>query len=205
MICIRNNYASASDTIWGAWSDSDMRSWLIQNGYLRSDAQVKRDELIKAINDKYKDASTRTAAYLTWPDARLRAYLRQRGVSERALPTSRPGLLRESSLPRRYSHYLSTKNIEETRIRWVQTSNRAEQLFTKIRDLINSSVSSAEDTLRQILELLTGSVDYSKDYANEKYAHGKSSAGEWKSFGDEKAASAGDRVKKSGEKMKSEL
>jgi Putative nuclear envelope organisation protein len=92
-IC-RDNYASASDTIWGAWSESDMRNWLIENGYLRSGAQVKRDELVKAINDKYKDASTKTAAYLTWPDARLRAYLRERGVSERALPTSRPGLLR---------------------------------------------------------------------------------------------------------------
>jgi hypothetical protein len=92
-IC-RDNYTSASDTIWGAWSDSDMRNWLIENGYLRSGAQVKRDELVKAINDKYKDTSTRTAAYLTWPDARLRAYLRERGVSERALPTSRPGLLR---------------------------------------------------------------------------------------------------------------
>jgi Putative nuclear envelope organisation protein len=92
-IC-RDNYASASGTIWGAWSDSDIRNWLVENGYLRSGAQVKRDELVKAINDKYKDASTRTAAYLTWPDARLRAYLRERGVSERALPTSRPGLLR---------------------------------------------------------------------------------------------------------------
>ena len=48
-------------------------------------------------------------------------------------------------------------------------------------------------------------MDYSRDYANEKYAHGKASAGEWKSFGGEKAASAGNRVKKSEEKMKSEL
>jgi hypothetical protein len=94
MTFCRDNYASASDTIWGSWSESDMRNWLIENGYLRSGAQVKRDELVKAINDKYKDASTKTAAYLTWPDARLRAYLRERGVSERALPTSRPGLLR---------------------------------------------------------------------------------------------------------------
>jgi hypothetical protein len=90
----RDNYATASSTVWGAWSDSEIRNWLIENGYLRSEAQVKRDELVKAINDKYTDMSTRTAAYLTWPDARLRAYLRERGVSERALPTSRPGLLR---------------------------------------------------------------------------------------------------------------
>jgi hypothetical protein len=64
---------------------------------MRSDAQVKRDELVKAINAKYHDAATRGAAYLTWPDARLRAYLRERGVGEGALPGSRPGLLRKSS------------------------------------------------------------------------------------------------------------
>lgn len=49
------------------------------------------------INAKYSEANARTAAYLTWPDARLRAYLRNQGISEDALPTSRPGLLRKSS------------------------------------------------------------------------------------------------------------
>jgi hypothetical protein len=43
---------------------------------------------------RYHDASARTASYVVWPDARLRAYLRERGVSEAALPTNRPGLLR---------------------------------------------------------------------------------------------------------------
>jgi len=38
--------------------------------------------------------NARTASYLTWPDARLRAYLRERGMSENNLPTTRPGLLR---------------------------------------------------------------------------------------------------------------
>jgi hypothetical protein len=34
------------------------------------------------------------ATYLTWPDARLRAYLREQGVSEDYIPGDRPGLLR---------------------------------------------------------------------------------------------------------------
>jgi len=38
----------------------------------------------------------RTAAYLTWPDARLRAFLREHGVDDNKLPGSRTGLLRES-------------------------------------------------------------------------------------------------------------
>jgi hypothetical protein len=48
----RDNYAHASDTIWAAWSDSQIRDWLVENGYMRSDAQVKRDELVDAINAK---------------------------------------------------------------------------------------------------------------------------------------------------------
>ncbi len=49
----RDNYASAVDTVWGGWKDSDIRSWLIDHGYLRSDAQVQRDELVKLMNAKY--------------------------------------------------------------------------------------------------------------------------------------------------------
>lgn len=90
-----DNYSTASSTVWSAWTDSAMRTWLIDNGYLRTDAQVKRDELVKLMNSKYTDTTARTGAYLKWPDARLRAYLREHGVSEAALPTSRPGLLRK--------------------------------------------------------------------------------------------------------------
>jgi hypothetical protein len=48
----RDNYLAARHTFWDAWSDSDIRDWLIQHNYLRTDAQVKRDELIKMANDK---------------------------------------------------------------------------------------------------------------------------------------------------------
>ena len=43
---------------------------------------------------RYSDQHTKLAAYLTWPDARLRAYLRQQGVSEEYIPGDRPSLLR---------------------------------------------------------------------------------------------------------------
>lgn len=95
---VADNYASASDTIWGSWSDSDLRSWLAAHGYARTDAEIKRDELVALVSEKYNEANTRGASYLTWPDARLRAYLRSHGMSEEHLPTSRPGLLRKHPL-----------------------------------------------------------------------------------------------------------
>ena len=44
----RNNYANTHDI----WSDSQMRSRLVENGYMRTDAQVGRDELVKLSDDK---------------------------------------------------------------------------------------------------------------------------------------------------------
>lgn len=50
---VRDNYLSAKDTFWSAWSDNGIRQWLIDHEYMRSDAQVKRDELIELANEKY--------------------------------------------------------------------------------------------------------------------------------------------------------
>ena len=93
---------------------------------------------------RYKDYSGRSAAYLTWPDARLRAYLRTRGISEDGLPTTRPGLL------------------QETRIRYVQTTNSAQAFLNRIRDSINSGVELTEEKIHQVLNLLTGTYEDTK-------------------------------------------
>ncbi|KAI0078390.1 hypothetical protein K474DRAFT_1660392 [Panus rudis PR-1116 ss-1] len=182
---VADNYVNAKDTVWSGWKDSDMRDWLIRHGYLKSDAQKTRDELVDLMHSKYNDYSARTAPYLVWPDARLRAYLRENGLSEDALPTSRPGL------------------IQEVRIRWVQTQHVADDLFHKILNTINSGVETAEDKLgqiyRQILEMITGysesaktrsyeTYDASKDYANEKVAQGRDYANQ--KYEDAKATAA---------------
>ena len=126
-----------------------MRSWLIEHGYLRSDAQKTRDELMKMMEDKYTDMSSRTAAYLTWPDARLRAYLREHGISEAALPTSRPGLL------------------QEVRIRWVAANWRASSLWYRVKAAFDSGVEVTEAKLGQILDILTGGAEGAKEGAKE--------------------------------------
>jgi hypothetical protein len=51
-LCFRDNYLSAKDTFWSAWSDNQIRTWLIEKGYMRSDAQYKRDQLIKLADEK---------------------------------------------------------------------------------------------------------------------------------------------------------
>lgn len=49
----RDNYLSAKDTFWSAWPDQTIHDWLVEHGYMRSDAQYKRDQLIKLANEKY--------------------------------------------------------------------------------------------------------------------------------------------------------
>ena len=93
---------------------------------------------------RYKDYGGRSAAYLTWPDARLRGYLRTHGIPEGGLPTSRPGLL------------------QETRIRYVQTTKSAQAFSNRIRELINSGVELTEEKVHQVLGLLTGTYEDAK-------------------------------------------
>lgn len=49
---IQDNYYSSTNAVWDAWTESEMRAWLIEHGYMRSDAQVKKDELKALINSK---------------------------------------------------------------------------------------------------------------------------------------------------------
>ncbi|OSX57867.1 hypothetical protein POSPLADRAFT_1060937 [Postia placenta MAD-698-R-SB12] len=151
---LADNYANAQDTIWGAWDDSAMKAWLVEHGYIRSDAQKTHDELLKLMQDKYSEYNARTAPYLVWPDARLRAYLREHSLSEDALPTSRPGLL------------------QEVRIRYVQTTGRAEALFGRVKDVINGGVEAAEDRLGKVLDVLTGSAEHARERTGEGMQEG---------------------------------
>ncbi|KAF9264470.1 hypothetical protein L218DRAFT_925760 [Marasmius fiardii PR-910] len=155
---VEDNYTNAKNTVWDAWTDSQMRDWLIENGYMKSDAQAKRDELIKIINDKYNVASDRTAAYLTWPDARLRAYLREKGFPEQKLPRTRSGLL------------------QETRIRYVQSTRRAESLFASIREIMEDKVGLAEEKIASIWALISGGAHDAKNSANQDYEKAKKQA-----------------------------
>lgn len=104
---------------------------------------------------RYNDNSARVAAYLTWPDARLRAYLREHNIPEEALPTSRPGLLRTSCLVIRRSRDADSCPsvvlcIEEVRIRYVQSTSRAEALYNKIRDAVMEGVEVAEEKIGDV-------------------------------------------------------
>lgn len=87
---------------------------------------------------------------------------------------------------------------EETRIKWIQTSNKAESIYTKLSELIASGTHAVEDTLGRVLEVLGGTPEYLKEEASKKGEQVKQTTGDY-------VKSAGEGVKKGGEKLKGEL
>ncbi|EED83604.1 predicted protein [Postia placenta Mad-698-R] len=155
------------------------RAWLVDHGYIRSDAQKAHDELVKLMQDKCthfsdphllsnalivvvicNEYNARTAPYDVWPDACLRAYLREHSLSEDTLSTSRPGLLQE-------------------------TTGRAEALFGHVKAVINGGVKAAEARFGKVLDVLTGSAE-----------HARGRTGEWMQEGGQKLKDAGAKVPK---------
>lgn len=112
--------------------------------------------MIKMISDKYHQKTD--APYLAWPDARLRAYLRDHGVDDTKY-TSRPSL------------------VHEVRIRYVQAGSRIESLLAKIREAVGGSVDYAEEKLAGVLEMLTGVSKHSPEEVLSKGIASASSAG----------------------------
>ena len=97
-----------------------------------------------------------------------------------------------------FFHNFSNRSFaEECRIRYVQTSSRIEQIYARLREIVASGVSSAEETLGQILELLSGV---------EKRAEGKTrDAGEKLSEKKGEAEKKAEKAKADAKAKKSEL
>jgi len=192
---VSDTYSHATSTILSTYSDSSLRNWLIEKGYLRSDAQVKRDQLVAMVSERYNDAvakgdefftqtkHTVLGNYLTWPDARLRAYLRQHGLSEDKIPGDRPGLL------------------QETRIRWVQAGNVTESAFDRVKDIINFGVGAVEERIGQILSILTGVKHEASAETEKKYAEMKGRTEKEINSAKKEAEKAYQNTKIEGEKM----
>lgn len=82
---------------------------------------------------------------------------------------------------------------EETRIRWVQVSTRAEGIFTKLRNLIDSGVATADD----IWGWVAGRVHQAS------FKVGEEANGAWEKGDGESAEKAGEVMKEAGERIRS--
>lgn len=97
------NWYSAQDNLVAGWKESDMRDWLIQHGYLKSDAQAAKDDvsslsryfgpkirrlkadanlaqIASSFAQHYGKVVNKSSSYLSWSDARIKGWLRSKGV-----------------------------------------------------------------------------------------------------------------------------
>jgi hypothetical protein len=162
---IQDNYNHATSTVTSSWTDSEMRNWLIEKGYMRSDAQVKRDELVGVFKNKYTAVTAAVAPYFVWPDARLRAYLREHSLLSLPFSSSSSSSSQQTfSLPKSRSELL-----QETRIKWIQTTTAAERMISRIKEVF-------DDNFNRIWGMVVGTEQTTEKYVDEKYAEGKGRA-----------------------------
>lgn len=116
-----DNYNSVTDTssYWSAWTDSDLRNWLIANGYLKSEAQATRDQLLADAQKYGNDLAETGRSYASWSDSKLKEYLSATGLNK--TPTTREGLMREM------------------RARYVPQKGYLDQIKDGVRDFIAGS------------------------------------------------------------------
>ncbi|KIK56576.1 hypothetical protein GYMLUDRAFT_247618 [Collybiopsis luxurians FD-317 M1] len=137
---VQDNYGHAVSTFNSAWTESQM---CMEKGYMRNDAQVKRDELV------------RTPLYFVWPDTRLQAYLREH--SRFASASSRQTCV----LPKFRSNQIGA------------TSTAANRMINGIKEIVNNNVlSPVEEQLNRVWEVLVGTKKGTEQYAGEKYIQG---------------------------------
>lgn len=46
---MKKYYYTLTDNVWNTWSDSELKAWLVDHGFLKSDVEKNRDELVKMI------------------------------------------------------------------------------------------------------------------------------------------------------------
>lgn len=136
---LEENWHKLPDNVNASWKDSEMRDWLIKHGYLKSDAQLKADDVKTLFSKHYSTTSSKTWDYLSWTDNRMRGWLRDHGVN----------------VP------MNSKRAELVQLmkeNYVSTQSGLTGLLGNVQEWIGAGTHIAEDKVREALEILKGAV-----------------------------------------------
>lgn len=179
-------YYDINDSVYSTWSDSQLNQWLVQQNIIKSDAQIKRDKMMKLIQDNYNSAAS--TFWSAWSDNQIRDYLIEQGYSSSDAQVKRDELvklanekytdiharsapylawpdarlrayLRERGVPEDMVPTARPGLLQETRIRWVQAQSGADALWAKLKDIVNGVEEGVEDRLWNVWGLMRGSLE----------------------------------------------
>lgn len=64
---LSDTYDDARDYVWSAWSDNDLKAYLVEKGLIKGDVEKKRDDYVKLIKDSYNGAADNVYETCTSP------------------------------------------------------------------------------------------------------------------------------------------
>jgi hypothetical protein len=129
----------SKDYIYSTWDDNQLRTWLEQHGYIRTNAQVTRDEMLQKMKETYATAAD--PVYLAWSDSYMRKWLIGRGIM------SEPPTAREKLVTALGTYYYSTKDF-------VWTSWTDSELHTWLvnHNIIKSGAQIQRDKMMKLVQ-----------------------------------------------------
>jgi O-methyltransferase involved in polyketide biosynthesis len=98
---VKETLNDATDYVYSTWDDNQLRSYLEQHGYIRTHAQVTRDEMLAKMRDTY--ASAADPVWSAWSDSYMRKWLIERGL------VSEPPTTREKLVGSMNQYYYNSK------------------------------------------------------------------------------------------------
>ena len=176
-------YTSSRDTVIASWHTSDLRQWAIEHNLIKSDVEVKREQLEKLAHEKYDKLTQAASPYVAWTDARLRRWLRAHSPDFDAVNKTRAEL------------------ISEVRKRYSATQSYGESLKATIMSYVDLGLHSIDN----LYGYFTGSAQSVAQNAQEKAEKLGKSADAASSSAASAASSASSLAAKASHSAKQEL
>ncbi|KAF8713612.1 putative stress-responsive nuclear envelope protein, partial [Rhizoctonia solani] len=133
------NYLASEMSSCHGWTPAEAREWLQQNGHAEEAEAATDKDIFEVMMKYFKKGSDATAEFMVWPDSRLRAFLRARGVKEPKVgKRQRPDL------------------VHMVRVRSKQKPTTTEDLVKQLKNVLDSGADWSEEQLVSVLAILGG-------------------------------------------------
>ncbi|CAE6477524.1 unnamed protein product [Rhizoctonia solani] len=136
---VGSNYLAAEMSSCHGWTPAEAREWLEQNGHAEEAKAATDKDVFEVMMKYFNKGSDATAEFMVWPDSRLRAFLRARGVKEPKVgKRQRPDL------------------VHMVRVRSKQKPTTVADLVKQLKNVLDSGADWSEEQLLSVLAILGG-------------------------------------------------
>ena len=229
---LQDNYYDTKSYVYSTWSNNELKSWLIKNGYLKSKEEKTRDELLNLL-DKYYTKS-REVVISSWNDVDLHKWAVNNGLIKSDAEVKRQQL--EKIAHEKYDKLTSvaqpyiawsdarlrgwlrshapdaakvakTRNelISQVRKHYVDVQGYSEVVIENVKQTLYKGYQLLEHKLNNVYNLINGNVNKASDHLQSKADQFQSKADQLRQDADKAASSASSLASKASQGAKQEL